>query len=70
MCETRSTTSRNKYSNEFKDYIFWGKNPKSSNHNFTLSVTDKNAIRHCILKAYPDMQFRTMKGLGQVPLLS
>ena len=46
MCETRSTTSRNKYSNEFKDYIFWGKNPKSSNHNFTLSVTDKNAIRH------------------------
>ena len=52
---------------EFKDYIFWGKNPKSSSHNFTLSIADKNALRHCILKAYPDMQFRTMKGLGKIP---
>ena len=52
---------------DFKDYIFWGKNPKSSDHNFTLSIADKNALRHCILKAYPDMQFRTMNGLGAVP---
>ena len=51
---------------DFKDYIFWGKNPKSSDHNFTLSIADKNALRHCILKAYPDMQFRTMNGLGAV----
>ncbi len=32
-----------------------------------LSVKCKKAIRHCILKAYPDIQFRTLKGLGIIP---
>lgn len=52
---------------EFKDYIFWGKNPYTIHHNFSFSVYDRRAIEHCILKAYPDMQFRTMKGLGKIP---
>ena len=51
---------------EFQNYIFWGLNRKSREHCFVLSIKCKKAFRHCILKAYPDMQFRTMKGLGKV----
>ena len=57
---------RKKSISEFKDYIFWGKNPYTVFHNFTLSVDDKNAIKHSVLRAYPDMQLRTLSGLGKV----
>lgn len=57
---------RKKAISEFKDYIFWGKNPYDTHHNFSFSIYDKCAIEHSVLKAYPDMQLRTLGGLGNV----
>lgn len=51
---------------KFIEYLVFGKNPYKKDHNFALSITDKNAIYHCVLKAYSDLQLRTVKGLGNV----